>query len=62
VVQEGNRSIELHLRVLRAADGKVDPAQGVVSMELHLGARVDRATPQPDDHERDRDARDDTMQ
>ncbi len=50
-MQESDRSIELHLGLFGAGDGKVNRAQGVTGMLLDLASRFSRAAPKQDDHQ-----------
>jgi hypothetical protein len=43
MMQEGNRSIEFNLGLVRATDAKVDRTQRVPAVLLSLGASLDRA-------------------
>ena len=51
VMQEGDSQIELLLSLLRAGDGKVDDAQGVVGMLLGLALRFVRAALKQNEHQ-----------
>jgi hypothetical protein len=50
-MQEGGCSVELHLGLFGAADGKVDRAQGVAGVLLDLASRFAREAPEQDDHQ-----------
>jgi hypothetical protein len=61
VMQEGDRSIELHLGLFGAGDGKVDRAQRVAGVLLDLGSRFARDAPEHDDHQTDIETKEDGM-
>ena len=50
-MQEGDRSIELHLGWFGAGDGKVNRAQEVAGVLLDLASRFARAAREQDDHQ-----------
>jgi hypothetical protein len=60
-MQEGYPSMELHLSLFRAGDGKVNRAQGVAGMLLDLASRIVRAGLLQDDKQAESEAQDNTM-
>lgn len=59
-MQEGNRSIELHLSLFRACYGQLNPAQGVAGMLLGLASYFVRAASKQNERQTNSDAQKDT--
>jgi hypothetical protein len=59
-MKEGDRSIEFHLSLFRAGDGKVNRAQGVAGVLLDLAAHFAHAASKRDDHHTDTEVQEDT--
>jgi len=51
VMQEGDRSIELHLGLFGAGDGKVNRAQAVAGVLIDLASRFAREAPKQDEYQ-----------
>jgi hypothetical protein len=59
VVQESDRSIELHLALLGAGDGKINGTQGMPCVLLGLAACFARAARKQGDHQTGASAKED---